>query len=575
MLDQSPETKKNNNKSGHWFFGPVLACRRLYGQIIAASVLINLFALASSVFIMTVYDRVIPNSAIESLWALTIIMVVIIGFDFAIKVIRGTFIDAAGARIDRHVSESLFMRIARFDTVLSRQAVGALASTVRDFDTLKDMLGSASFSVVVDLPFLLLFLVVLFMIGGPVAVVPALIVPLVIVFGLMLQPLMGNMAKLGVSQGQSKQAVMVEMISALETVKTIRGISVLRRRWLESVVNQGSANRRSRFASQLTQVFTQMGQQISQIGIVIYGVFLIMDGTLTMGQLIACVILSGRTLAPLAQLTNLLVRANHAITAYRNLDEILKGASDEEQRSTRVRRQKFQGAMTFKNVTFSYEGQETPIMRDVSFDIKPGERVGILGRIGAGKTTTLRLLAGLQKPDSGLVLVDNADIRQIHPDDVRNNLSVVLQNPVLFSGSVRQNLLMGNPDATDADLLDAVEKSGADRFIGMLPGGLDFPLSEGGRELSVGMRQALAIARGLIAKPRILMLDEPTAALDAGTEAALVKSLDEATRGMTVVCVTHRGAMLQMLERLIVLDAGRIVIDGPRDQVLESLKGQQ
>jgi ATP-binding cassette subfamily C protein LapB len=572
MLNQHPE---QNNKSGHWFFGPVLACRRLYGQIIAASVLINLFALTSSVFIMTVYDRVIPNSAIESLWALTIIMVVVIGFDFAIKVVRGTFIDAAGARIDRHVSESLFMRIARFDTILSRKAIGALASTVRDFETLKDMLGSASFSVLVDLPFLLLFLVVLYLIGGPVAAVPALIVPLVIIFGIMLQPLMGKMAQLGASQGQSKQAVMVEMISALETVKTIRGISLLRHRWLESVVNQGAANRRSRFASQLTQVFTQMGQQLSQIGIVIYGVFLIMDGTLTMGQLVACVILSGRTLAPLAQLTNLLVRANHAVTAYRNLDEILKGTSDEEARSGQVRRETFEGAMTFKNVTFAYDGQENPVMRDVSFEIKPGERVGILGRIGSGKTTILRLLAGLQKPDSGLVLVDNADIRQIRPDDVRTNLSVVLQNPVLFSGTVRQNLLMGNPDASDADILDAVTKSGADRFIGLLPGGFDFPLSEGGRELSVGMRQSLAIARGLIAHPRILMLDEPTAPLDAGTETALVQSLNEATRGMTVVCVTHRGAMLQMLERLIVVDAGRIIMDGPRDTVLESLKGQQ
>lgn len=558
--------------SEHWFFGPILACRRLYGQIIVASLFINLFALASSVFIMTVYDRVIPNAAIESLWALVIIMVVILVFDFAMKMARGTFIDSAGARIDRYVSERLFMRIARFDTVLSQKAVGALAVTVREFDSLKDMLGSASFAVFVDLPFVLLFIAVLFMIGGPVATVPTLIVPIVVVFGVLLQPIMSRMAEVGTAQGQSKHAVIVEMVSALETLRTIRGISLLRRRWLHSVVNQGAANRRSRFANLLTQVFTQLGQQISQIGIVIYGVFLIMDGKLTMGQLIACVILAGRTLAPLAQFTSLLARANSAFTAYRNLAEIMEGTSEEEARSTQVARQTFQGDIKFQGVSFSYPGQETPVLRDVSFAIQPGERVGILGRIGCGKTTILRLMSGLQKPDSGLVLIDNADIRQIRPDDVRRNLAIVLQNPVLFSGTIRENLLMGNPEASDEDMLEATSQSGANIFIGALPGGFDFMLSEGGRELSVGMRQSLAIARGLIAKPKILMLDEPTAPLDATTENTLVHSLEQATRGMTVVCVTHRGAMLHMIDRLLVVDAGGVILDGPRDDILEKLQ---
>ncbi len=574
MLNQkTAQPVQTASLSTHWFFGPVLACRRLYGQIIAASVLINLFALASSFYIMTVYDRVIPNSDFESLWALTVIMIIVMIFDFVMKTVRGTFIDAAGARIDRVVSERLFARISRFDISLSQQATGALANTVREFETLKDVIGSASFAVFADLPFVLLFLVVLWLIGGPIAAVPAMIVPVVIIFGVMLQPIMRRFTQMGMMQGQGKQSVMVEMIGALETLKTVQGLKMLRQRWLQSVVHQGSANRKSRLAAQLTQNVTNLGQQISQMGIVIYGVFLISGGELTMGQLVACVILSGRSLAPLAQLTNLLTRSNQALEAYRNLGELMGGTLEEEERAGQVRRENLKGEVSFRNVSFSYAGQETPILRDISFDIREGERVGIVGRIGTGKTTILRLIAGLHKPDSGLVLVDNADIRQIQPDDVRRNMSIVLQNPVMFSGSIRDNLLMGNPDASDEDLLTAVRISGAENFIGALPGGFDFPLTERGRELSVGMRQSLAIARGLIAQPKILMLDEPTAPLDSGSERALVQSLDAATKGMTMICVTHRGAMLDIVDRIMVLEGGRLVMNGPRDTVLQKLRG--
>lgn len=570
--DKAQRAKNRMEYMEHWFWGPILACRRIYGQVIAASFLINLFALASSLYIMTVYDRVIPNEAIESLWALTLIMLVVMLFDFAIKLIRGQFVDAAGARVDRVVSERLFNRIARHDISLSQQATGALANTVREFETLKEVIGSASFTVFADLPFVFLFLIVLWMIGGPVAAVPAMIVIFVVVFGLLLQPVMRRLTLTGMMQGQGKQAVMVEMISALETVKTITGVSLLRKRWLSSVVNQAVANRRTRFASQLTQTVTQSGQQISQIGIVVYGVYLITDGSLTMGQLIACVILSGRTLAPLGQLTQLLGRMNQAIAAYRSLDEVLGGETEEESRANRLRREKINGDVDFQHVQFTYEGQENPTLLDVSFKAAAGERIAILGRIGSGKTTILRLLAGLHKPSNGIVMLDNADVRQIQPDDLRRNLSIVFQNPVLFSGSIRENLLMGAPDASDADLLDAAKAAGADNFIGQLPGGFDFPLTERGRELSSGMRQALAVARALIAKPSILLLDEPTASLDAGTEQALVNSLDAATKGITTIFVTHRGSMLQMADRILVVEGGRIIADGPRDEVLKRLQ---
>ena len=553
----------------HWFFGPVMSCKAVYLQVMWASVLINVFALASSVYIMTVYDRVVPNNAIESLWALTAMIACVIIFDLIMKILRGIFVDRAGARVDQKVSAALFERIARHDASLTKTATGSLAGTVRNFDMLKDAIGSASFTVLVDLPFIFLFIYVLFLIGGPLAYVPLVIVPTVIVFALILQPIIKRMTELSQSQGKSKQAVIVEMIAALETVKTVRGISMLRNRWMNSVLHQAKSSMKTKVTSQLAAQFAQFGQQVSQVVMVVYGVFLIADGSLTMGQLIACVILSGRTMAPLAQLTGLLGRMNSALSAYRTLDELLGGTSEEEARADQVERPSIEGAVEFRNVTFTYEDQPEPVLSDIGFRLEPGERLAIVGRIGSGKTTLLRLLCGLNPPDRGAVLIDTADIRQIRPDDVRRNIGVVMQNPTLFSGSIRDNILMGNPDASDADLLEAAQQSGVDAFVSALPGGFDFPLSERGRELSVGMRQSVAIARALIGKPNILLMDEPTAPLDAQAEAAMVASLDTATKGLTTIFVTHRGAMLQMADKVLALENGRVAAFGPRDEVMK------
>ena len=553
----------------HWFFGPVMSCKAVYLQVMWASVLINVFALASSVYIMTVYDRVVPNNAIESLWALTAMIACVIIFDLIMKILRGIFVDRAGARVDQKVSAALFERIARHDASLTKTATGSLAGTVRNFDMLKDAIGSASFTVLVDLPFIFLFIYVLYLIGGPLAYVPLVIVPTVIVFALILQPIIKRMTELSQSQGKSKQAVIVEMIAALETVKTVRGISMLRNRWMNSVLHQAKSSMKTKVTSQLAAQFAQFGQQVSQVVMVVYGVFLIADGSLTMGQLIACVILSGRTMAPLAQLTGLLGRMNSALSAYRALDELLGGTSEEEARADQVERPSIEGAVEFRNVTFTYEDQPEPVLSDIGFRLEPGERLAIVGRIGSGKTTLLRLLCGLNPPDRGAVLIDTADIRQIRPDDVRRNIGVVMQNPTLFSGSIRDNILMGNPDASDADLLEAAKQSGVDAFASALPGGFDFPLSERGRELSVGMRQSVAIARALIGKPNILLMDEPTAPLDAQAEAAMVASLDAATKGLTTIFVTHRGAMLQMADKVLALENGRVAAFGPRDEVMK------
>lgn len=572
--DQAPQDATNKDKYiDHWFWKYVYKSRRVYYQVIVASVLINIFALVSSLYIMTVYDRVIPNNATESLLALTLIVVVVMGFDFTLKTLRGSFVDHAGSEVDKRVSSDLFDKIARHDIGMTKQATGALANTVRDFETLKDIIGSASFAVFADLPFVFLFLVVLYFIGGAVAAVPALIVPLVIIFGLLLQPVMRKISDLSSTQGQTKQAVMVEMLSSLATVKTVRGISILRNRWFQGVLNQGLAQRRSRFTSQLATNFTQLGQQASQVGIIFYGVFLISGGALTMGQLIACVILSGRTLAPLGQITGLLGRLNQAITAYNGLSAVMNVTTEEESRCDHVKREHLKGEIAFKNVSLIYDGQNDASLQDCSFSIPAGQRVAILGRIGSGKSTLLGLISGVNKASSGAVLLDDADIQNIRPEDVRNNIGVVLQNPTLFSGTVRENLKMGNPDATDEDLVKITEQTGAGQFIGMLPNGFDFVLSERGKELSAGMRQSLAISRGLIGNPPVILMDEPTSSMDANTEALIVKNLDQITKGKTTIFVTHRGPLVNLADRIMIIEGGKLVMDGPRDAVLEKLKG--
>ena len=561
-------------KQKHWFWGPVLECKALYGQVLFASILINCFALASSLYIMTVYDRVIPNNAIGSLYALTIMIMVVVAFDLIFKILRGRFIDKAGLKIDDKISFSLCQKISRLDSLVGNESAGSMASTIRDFDLLKEAIGSASFSIIIDLPFICLFIFVIYLIGGPIAYVPAAIVPIVLLFSLILQPILRRMTEQSQAQGKSKQSVIIEMLAALETVKTVQGISMLRNKWMRSVQHQGKSSSSSKTVSQLASHIAQVGQQASQIGIVVFGVFLISDGLLTMGQLIACVILSGRVMSPLAQITGLLGRMNQAMSAYRGLSEILGRVTNDETRIDMVKRPNLEGTVSASNVSFAYPGTATQVLHDISFSLEAGERCAILGRIGCGKTTLFRLLCGLFPPDSGLVLIDNADIRQVRPEDVRKNVGVVLQNPTLFSGSVRDNMLMGKPNASDQELIASIKKVGGEKIISSLPGGFDFVLSEGGRELSSGMRQTLAVARALIGNPSILLMDEPTASLDSQSETALVKHLDVSTRGITSIFITHRGSMLQMADKVMLMNQGRIAMFGPRDEVISAIQKQ-
>ena len=553
----------------HWFFGPVLKNKKLYIQVMAASVFINVFALFSAFYIMVVYDRVIPNNAIESLIALTVGILVVVLFDFLMKVLRGLYTDKASAMVDIEVSDNLFDRISRNEQLIG-QKTGAIAAVVKEFDSLKDFIASASFVAFVDLPFIILFLFVLYGIGGPVAAVPAVIVVLVIVAGLIIQPVIRKLSFNAAQDGQSKQSVIVEVLSGMETLKTLRGINILRDRWVDSVDRQGITSAKSKFWSQLTANFSQSGQQLSQVGIVVYGVFLIAEGTLTMGSLIACVILSGRTLAPLGQVSNLLGRFNQAVTAYDNFGQLMEQPVKELNRSHQVRVEKVNEAITISNASLTYPDQKQAIIKQINLKVAAGEKIAVVGKIGSGKTSLLRIIAGLYDATEGSVKIDNSDVTHMHPDDVRKHIGVVMQTPVLFSGTLKENLLMGNPDATDEQLIKAAKIANVDEIASNLPDGYETQLSEGGLQLSGGQRQAVCIARAFVGDPKIIIMDEPSSAMDNGSEQQLLQDLKEILADKTLILITHRGTLLSLVDRVIVFDSGRIIADGPKEKVLQA-----
>ena len=553
----------------HWFWGAVKAQKSKYFQVMFVSLFINIFALVSAFYVMTVYDRVIPNDATDSLIALTFGVLIVIFFDFVMKTLRGSFTDKAGAEIDRSVGARLFDHLSRNYQLVNQRQVGAVASTVREFEQLKEFISSASFTVFVDFPFIILFVIVLWNLGGTVAIVPALIVVFVISVSLAIQPMLRRVSKAGLQEGQSKQGVLVELLGGMETAKTLPGLGLLRDRWLGSVNRQSEQSSRAKGFTLLASNVAQSGQQLCQVGIVAYGVLLIAEGEMSMGSLIACVILGGRTLAPLAQITGLLSRYNQASSAYKALDQMF-AEDDAEQRSVGfIRRTKAPATLEFKAATLSYPKAGQPALDAINLQLKAGEKLGVVGPIGSGKTSLLRVATGVVQPTSGQVLVGGIDVGHWHPDDLRQQIGVISQTPVLFTGTVAENIRLGKPDATDDEVVQAAALAGVSDFVNQLESGLDTHLFERGAQLSGGQRQAICIARAVVADPPILIMDEPTSALDNSSEQRLVQRLAPWLRNKTLVVITHRAPMLTLVTDIAVLEAGKITSFTPKEQLVK------
>ena len=552
--------QEKEERTGHWFFSAFRKSKWIYAQVMVAAMVSNFLSLSTALFTMTVYDRIIPNGAFESLIALSIGVVIALSFDFLIKSLRAKFIDTASKRADLEISRRLFERILTLTPTEQRQKTGAMAGTIREFETLREFFNSSTLVVLIDLPFVFFFIYVISLIAGPLAFVFLTAVPLVIIVGIGIQPFLARITKGSVESGMNKQAVLVETLNGLETVNATGSGKLMRKRYEEALNNQSESGNRIRALSMFIVNFAASVQQYAQVGAIFFGVYLIVEGTITQGALIGAVILGGRTMSPLSQLANTLSRVNGALTAYRNLATLIGGNSNASNLSP-ISRPAFNGEIEFKNVSYAFDGSKQATINDISFKIPAGQKVALVGKMGSGKSTLSKLIAGILEPTSGAILIDGVDVRQIDSADIRKNIGIMLQDSWLFSGTIRENIQMGFNEYEDDHLLKICKVAGVDDFVGSHPKGYDLEIRERGVGLSGGQRQTINLARSLLHDPKILLLDEPTSSMDQGTEQKVVASLTTHSTEKTMLIVTHRNPILSMVDRIFVLDNGKIISD--------------
>ena len=557
----------------HWFWSAFLENKQTYYKVMLAATLVNFMSVGSSIFIMVVYDRVLPNSAYESLYALTIGMALVIIFDFVLKMLKTYFIDYAGEYVDKNVGDTIFNRLLDAPTAVVTGPVGATANTFREFDSVRDFFTSATLSLIVDIPFIFLFIFVIYLIAGPLAYIPLVAVPVVLLIGILIQPFLARVSEDLGQHNQEKQSVLVETITGIESIKVLGGGDLVKERWKDAATKQSSRSRLSRALAQIAVNSAQSAQQICLVGIVFYGVFLVSEGTVSMGGMVAAVLLSSRTLAPLAQIANLFGRANNAKTSYRRLASFMEETQADdvsEKNKGAIRREKL-GSIEFKDTSYRYPEADIDTLRNINLSVSEGEKVAILGRNGSGKSTLMKLASGLFKASDGLVMYDGTDIRQLHTDDLSRSIGIVLQDVQLFSGSIRENITMGRHNINQDDLINAGKLSGLDDFVSKIPGGYDLQLSDGGKGLSGGQRQSIALARAIVHKPSHFILDEPTSAMDMNAENIFISQMGSIMQNSTMLIVTHRMPLLNLVDRIIVMNEGQIVEDGPKEEIINKL----
>lgn len=554
-----------------WFWGTLWRFRRYYGETVVAAVLVNLLALAGTFFIMNVYDRVVPNQAYATLWVLGIGAVVAMVFEFAMRCLRAWFIDTAGKKADLILGSALFRQTMALRLEQRPASSGAFANLLREFETVRDFAASATLAALTDLPFVALFLFVIALVAGPLVCVPVAAVPLVAGAGLLVQWPLSRIMQENLRESSVKHGVLIEAVEGLGTLKANNAEGFMQKRWEDASAHGAQTATKSRFLSGLAMNYVVFTQQVATVVMVVWGVYLIHGGQLSMGALIAAVMLGGRALGPLGQVATLAVRYQSARAAFRALDALMRAPVERESHRAYLNRPRLSGALVCADLWFAYPGQQQAVVEGVSLRIEAGERVAVLGRVGSGKSTLLKVAAGLYRPLRGQVLLDGVDIQQIEPADVRRNLAYVEQEARLFYGTLRDNIMLASPRATDEELLSIARMTGLDRVAARHPLGFDMPVGERGEGLSGGQKQLVSLARCLLSSPAAMLFDEPTGAMDTATESMFIAGLRPLLAGRTMVVATHRRAMLSLVSRVIVVDGGRVVADGPRDRVLAAL----
>lgn len=556
--------------SGHWLWSVVWRFWPTWSYIVLAAFIINLLGLALPLFVMNVYDRVIPYNSTATLWALAAGVVIALGSDFLLRMLRATVIENSGRRVDMKVSASLFEQ-ALDATMASRSGrAGEFANYIREFEGVRDFFTSTSITSVIDLLFIGIFLGLLWMIVGQLALVPLLAVPVVLIVTLAVQvPLARSVSQTQITNS-NRHSILVESMVGIETVKSISGEGALQKKWEDAVAGSVRASSATRFWSSLAMYFSMFVQQGVSVVVIIWGVYLVAAGDITIGALIASNILAGRVLAPLGNIAMTLARAQTSFSSLRQLNAMMKLDRDHKMPpsgSARIDK----GRIEFRDVEFGYRDQQGRALNGVSIKIEPGERVGIVGRVASGKSTLGKVLGGLYYCDNGAVIIDGTDVKHCWMADLRKSVVYVGQEPELFSGTLSENILFGRRE-DPSDFAECTEASGVAAFAKGHALGYAMIVGERGRGISGGQRQSVAIARAMLGRPKVLFLDEPTSAMDNLTETQFIRGFRAWLKPETTLIIsTHRTSLLELVDRLIVLDGGRVVADGPKQKVLASL----
>ena len=556
---------------GHWFWSTLWRYKSYYVEASLAALLINVLALAGTFFTMNVYDRVISNQAYVTLWTLAIGVTIALMFEFVARILRGWLIDNAGKKADLVLGAKVFRRALMSRLEYRAASAGSFANNLREFESLRDFVTSLTLVAITDLPFLFLFIWVISMIAGPLFWVPLLAIPvMVIVAGLAQFPLARYVSE-NMRESSMKHGLLVEAVEGGETIKALRAEGLMQGKYeLSSAVTARTAMK-SRLVTSFVLNFAYVVQSLCTVAMVVWGVYIIGEGKLTMGALIGSVILLGRAMAPISSLTGLAVRFQQARTALNMLNKVMATPIDREEGRNYLHKPKLTGNLATKELAFSYAPDLPLAINGVDLQILPGERIAMLGRIGSGKSTLLKLMSGLYRAQKGSVIADGVDIQQIEPADLRRNVLYVSQEARLFYGTLRENLKAGNPRVDDDTMVKVATAFGVNQFAAGHPRGYDMMIGDQGTGLSGGQRQAVALARAVLTSPAVLLLDEPTSAMDNGTEQAVMQALMQFGQNMTIVFVTHKMQLLNFVERVIVIDAGVRVADGPKQLVMQAL----
>lgn len=562
-----------NVKHKHWFWDTIKLSKNIYRDVIYASILVNLFVLASPLFTMSVYDRVIPNNATETLWVFAIGVLVVYTLDTFLKFTRAMLLESAGKKSDIIMSSIIFEKVLDLKMSSHPKSVGSFASNLKDFDSIRSFLTNATLTALVDFPFAIIFLLVIGYIGGWIVIVPILMMALILAYALFLRNPLRESIEETHKASAAKSSIMIEALQNIETLKTLGASGQVQWAWEEATGEIAQKSLKSRLLSTSISTITGFLMQLTTVLTVIVGVYLIGEHELTMGGLIAIIIISSRTVAPMGQAAALIANYSDAKSAYDVLEGIISQPSERPHGHKFITRPNLKGDIEFRDVSFSYDDTEHSAINNVTFSIKPGEKVAIIGRIGSGKSTVAKLLLNLYQPKHGSILLDGIDIAQIDPADLRRNISYVSQDINLFKGSAKDNIAYRHSRVSDEQMIRASVVSGADEFIRKHPKGYEMPIGERGMGLSGGQRQSIGIARALLLDCPVVVMDEPTNAMDQLSENRLIANLEEYLSDKTVIVITQKNTILSLVDRIIVMNEGKIYLDGPKEQVLAKLSG--